>query len=255
MPELRGATNDTTSHRAAACAGYRGRRRGAWAERERMLATLDPWALRIARKYARRPSDVDDLHQVARVGGIKAIDRFDPRRGTDLVAYALPTMRGEVRHYLRSTWAVHLPRELQELCTRLPTAEHDLVQEQRRRPTDAELAERMGATIGQVRQARMALRATGTVSWDEGGTTNADERPTLHERIGEDDARFDRVEQLAAVREAMRTLRPTERMALGMSYLGEHSQREIGEHLGCSQMQVSRLVRRALDELHDRLAA
>lgn len=255
MTDHRAETTTITTHRAAACAGHRARRRGRWAERERMLDALDPWALRIARGYARRPSDVDDLHQVARVGGIKAIDRFDPRRGTDLVAYALPTMRGEVRHYLRSTWAVHLPRELQELCTRLPGAEHDLLQELRRSPSDAELAERIGATIGQLGQARMALRATGTVSWDEGGPATQDERPQLHERVGSEDDRFERVENLAAVREAMRTLRPTERMALGMSYLGEHSQREIGEHLGCSQMQVSRLVRRALDELHDRLAA
>lgn len=229
--------------------------RGAWADRERMLAALDPWARRIARQYARRPADVDDLLQVARVGALKAIDRFDERRGTDLVAYAVPTMRGEVRHYLRASWAVHLPRELQELCIVLPRRERAMLAELRRTPTESELASDLSVSVARVRQARTALRATGTLSWDEGGAAGSDERPQLHERVGRRDDRFQRVEDLDAVRAAMRTLRPVERTAIGLSYLSECSQREIGERLGCSQMQVSRIVRRALDELHAQLAA
>ena len=191
----------------------------------------------------------DDLFQVACLGLLKAIDRFDPERGRAFSSYAVPTMAGEIkRHFRDRTWSVRVPRDLQELALKVERTASDLSLSLHRQPTVAEIATALGASDEEVLEALEAGSAYEATSLqspvgDEGGSS------TLGESIGTDDDGFTRAEQRATLDELMRALTPREREVLRLRFAEDLTQSEIGERVGVSQMHVSRIIRHALAQL------
>lgn len=218
--------------------------------RELLLDQLMPLVRAVARRYARRPSELDDLRQVGAIGALKSIDRFDARHRVRLASFALPTITGEIRRHLRDTgWAVHLPRGVQETAWRLPRARNELRTRLGREPTDGEVAAELGIDLAACRDAERALQAGRVTSLD---ACSADGETPIAEPGAPDPAITGCVQRLD-LQQAMRSLQRHERVAVGMAFVHERSQREIGRELGCSQMQVSRILRRAVGKLELRL--
>lgn len=208
---------------------------------------------RLARRFAGRGVDEDDLRQVADLGLVLAASRYDPERG-DFAAYAAPTILGELRRHFRdTTWAVRVPRAVQERHQEQRHVIDDLVQELGRQPRDDEIAARSGAAPDEVAAARAAGRAYRSSSLDrpvteEGGATLGD---TL-----EDDAHpYDHVDEYESLLSAVRRLDDRDGRILHLRFYGDLTQREIGQRLGVSQMQVSRLLSRIMTQLRDDIAA
>jgi RNA polymerase sigma-B factor len=198
-------------------------------------------------RHAKEP--MDDIVQVGTVGLIKAIDRFDPDRGLEFSTFALPTIIGEIkRHFRDTTWAVHVPRRMQELRLALVKAEEELEQRLDRSPTPAELAERMEVSEEDVVESMTATNAHTAGSLD---MRLADDSPesTLGMRLGYEDTRIDRVEDIESLKPLIAALPERDRVVLSLRFVGELTQAEIGERLGVSQMHVSRLLSRTLTRL------
>nr|WP_082598715.1 MULTISPECIES: SigB/SigF/SigG family RNA polymerase sigma factor [unclassified Kitasatospora] len=196
---------------------------------------------------------MDDIVQVGTVGLIKAIDRFEPERGLEFSTFALPTIIGEIkRHFRDATWAVHVPRRMQELRLTLVKAEEDLEQRLDRSPSVAELAERMEVSEEEVVESMTATNARTAGSLE---MRLADDSPnsTLAMRLGYDDTRISRVEDLESLRPLIAALPERDRVVLSLRFVGELTQAQIGERLGVSQMQVSRLLTRTLTRLRAEL--
>jgi len=207
-------------------------------------------AYSLARRFGRRGQPDDDLQQVAMLGLLKSIDRFNPDRGVAFSSFATPTIRGEIRRHFRDTaWAVHVPRGLRELAAQVPPAVEELTAELGRSPRPSEIAARLGAEPDRVIEALEASDAFSAVPLESpaGGG-----RP-LNETLGRHDAALDRVDERAAVRPLIEALPERERDILMMRFFDEMSQTQIAEEVGISQMHVSRLLSRTLQELHDQL--
>jgi RNA polymerase sigma-B factor len=215
--------------------------------RDRIITGYLPLADHIARRYASRGIGKDDLVQVATVGLIHAIDRFDPERGIEFLSYAVPTVMGEVRRHFRDTaWPVRLPRRLQELRMAINTASVHLSQTLGRPATPADLAERLGIPEAEVREGLQAIHSFRSVSLDE--PAFADGRSPA-ETIGADDLALGRVDNLESLLPLLRQLPDRERRILSLRFFGEKTQSQIGTEIGISQMHVSRLLKSALLEL------
>jgi RNA polymerase sigma-B factor len=219
-------------------------------DREMLVERFMPLARQLARRYRRPDEPFDDLFQVACLGLINAIDRFDPQRGGAFSSYAVPTILGEIKRYFRDrTWSVRVPRDLQDLAIKVERAVADLSLGRERTPTVADIALVVGAEqedVLEALEAGMAYRATSLQTpWgadDEGGDT-------LGDAIGVDERGFAQAEDRATVARLMRVITPREREVLRLRFAEDLTQAEIGEHVGVSQMQVSRILRQAVARL------
>jgi RNA polymerase sigma-B factor len=219
--------------------------------RERLVMTYLPLARTIARRYQSPRVPAEDLVQVATIGLIKAIDRYDPERGVAFSSYAVPTMVGEVQRYFRDqTWGVRPPRDLQERAQRVLATNRTLGAELGRPPSAREIADRLGLSLEDVVEALQACDARDATSLDRPRMIGEDSE-TLADTIGGEDGEFDRVEQAITAELLMTRLDAREREIIRLRFHEDMTQSEIGERIGCSQMHVSRLVRGAIAKLAD----
>jgi RNA polymerase sigma-B factor len=220
------------------------RNRGDEAARAALVRRFLPLARHLARRYERSSESFDDLLQVASLGLLKAIDRFDPDRGAAFVSFAVPTILGEIRRYFRDCcWDVHVPRGTQERTLKVEEAQRKLTGDRGRAPSVAELAEYLELDREQVLDALSAAQAYPRTS--PGGEKVA----TYAEMIGDVDTRFSLVDEGVTIGRALKHLSERERLILALRFGEDLTQSEIAERIGVSQMQVSRLLRRALDQL------
>jgi RNA polymerase sigma-B factor len=220
------------------------------AAREQLIRRYMPLARSLARRYGRSSEPFDDLLQVACMGLVKAVDRYDASRGHAFQSFAVPTILGEMRRYFRdSGWAIHVPRGAQERALKVRDAQERISGETGRAPTVNQLAEFLELDIEDVIDALQAIRAYETVSLDapRGG---ADEDVMAYgDSIGNEDERYELVELDATVSAALEHLPSRDRLVLKLRFVDDLTQTEIAERVGISQMQVSRLLRRSLEQL------
>ncbi|MFI5890093.1 SigB/SigF/SigG family RNA polymerase sigma factor [Actinoplanes sp. NPDC051513] len=203
-----------------------------------------PLARRLARRYRGRGEPMEDLEQVARLGLVKAVNRYDPERGS-FTAYAIVTITGELkRHFRNHGWGIHVPRRLQDLSLEVGRARGALTATLSRRPTDEDIAERLGIDVAEVREAEMS----GAAYAPESLNAQADGYDGLEvgDLVGAPDPGLDLVDDRVTVERLICRLPERERRILGLRFYGNLSQADIAEKLGVSQMHVSRLLARAL---------
>ncbi len=221
------------------------------AAREELVRRLLPLARRMARRYRRAEDPLDDLVQVAVLGLVKAIDRFDPSRETAFSSYAVPTMLGELkRHFRDHGWALHVPRGMQERVMAVDDAVRSLSRERGRSPSAADVAAILRLSEEEVLEAMEASSAYEAVSLEShryGG--DADEGATYAERVGEEDARYELVEYEASLAPVLMALPDRDRLVLQLRFVEDLTQAEIAERIGVSQMHVSRIIRQAVARL------
>ncbi len=221
--------------------------------REDIVHRFMPLARRLALRYRRHAEPMDDLVQVANLGLVKAVDNFDPGRGSPFNAYAVPTILGELRRHFRDhVWTVRLPRGLQELTMKIDQATTRLAEELGEYPTATQIAERIGVSVEDVLDGIEAGHARRTASLDAPLSSDEESMPMI-DTIADAETGYDRVEADAAARDA--GLDDREWLVLRMRFTDNLTQREIGRRLGVSQMQISRISRRALGKLLDAVRA
>jgi RNA polymerase sigma-B factor len=217
--------------------------------REQLIERYLPLARRLARRYQRAEEPLEDLVQVASLGLIKAIDRFDLSREVVFSSYAVPTILGELRRHFRDrTWSVRVPRDLQELVLRVDHAVTRLSVGERRSPSVPEIARVVGVTSEQVLDALEAAAAYRATSLDASRSAAAGEEAgeSVADTLGTPEAGFQRAEERATLEPLLARLAPRERLVLQLRFGEDLTQAEIGERIGVSQMQISRLIRQAL---------
>jgi RNA polymerase sigma-B factor len=216
--------------------------------RDALVVRFLPLARQLARRY-RNGEDGEDLEQVAAIGLLKAIDRFDPERGLAFSTFAVPTIVGELKRHLRDRgWSVHVPRPLQELAARVERISVDLVTELGRAPTVTELAARTGAPRRHVLDALQATTARSAVSLDQPWPDGGDESRIARE-LATTDSGFATVEDAEQLHALLGKLSARDRLILELRFRDDHSQTHIADLVGLTQMQVSRLIRRTIDQL------
>ena len=223
--------------------------------REQAIHHARPLAVTLAHRYQGRGEPSEDLVQVATLGLINAIDRYDPHQGA-FTAYAVPTITGEIkRHFRDKGWQIHVPRRLQELRLRVAATAATLTQGLGRTPTVAELATQLGVSEREIREAQAtshAYRADSlsapTQPWDTAGDGG-----TLADELGSPDSGFEGVDNRETLRLVLATLPTREQHILTLRFYDNLTQAQIAEQVGISQMHVSRLLARALTELRHRL--
>jgi RNA polymerase sigma-B factor len=219
--------------------------------RSELVRRFLPLARQLARRYQRAGEPLDDLNQVASLGLLKAIDRFDPSRETAFSSFAVPTILGELkRHFRDKGWSVRVPRDLQELAVKLEPVGEELARELGRAATPAEIAKRTGATLEQVLEAREAASAYRAVSLDRPREED-EEGDGLGVSFGIEDPGFGNAEDSATIERLMRVLNEREREVLRLRFAEDLTQAEIGARVGVSQMHVSRIIRQAINRLRD----
>ena len=222
------------------------------AAREQLVERFLPLARQLARRYQRGGEQLDDLVQVASLGLLKAIDRFDPERATAFSSFAVPTILGELkRHFRDKGWSVRVPRDLQELAVKVDRVSDEMSRELGRAPTPAEIAERTGTTLEQVLEAREASSAYRAVSLDRPRTDDEEEGDSYADAVGELDPGFRHAEDAATIERLMEVLTDREREVLRLRFEEDLTQSEIGRRVGVSQMHVSRLIRQSISRLRD----
>jgi RNA polymerase sigma-B factor len=218
--------------------------------RELLVERYMPLARRLARRYQHTDEPIEDLVQVASIGLLKAVDRFDCSRKVMFSSYAVPTILGELkRHFRDRTWSVRVPRDLQELALRVDQTVTRLSLGQRRSPSVADVARAVKASEEQVLEALEAMGAYRTSSLDAPRSSRDEETESVAESLGSHDTGFDRAEERATLEPLMSRISERERMVLRLRFGDDLTQAEIGERIGVSQMQVSRLIRQALARL------
>jgi RNA polymerase sigma-B factor len=221
------------------------------AAREALVERFLPLARQLARRYQRGSEALDDLVQVASLGLLKAIERFDPERPTAFSSFAVPTILGELkRHFRDRGWSVRVPRDLQELAVRVEREGEALSRELGRAPSVAELAERVGVTSEQVLEAREAGAAYRAVSLDR-PRDDDEEGEGPADQFGAEDPGYGLAEDAATVERLMRVLTDREREVLRLRFAEDLTQSEIGERVGVSQMHVSRIIRQSIARLQE----
>jgi RNA polymerase sigma-B factor len=222
--------------------------------REALVAGYMPLARSMAMRYQRSTEPLDDLMQVASLGLVKAIDGFDAGRGIAFSSYAVPTILGEIkRHFRDRTWSVRVPRGLQELSARVDRAVGELTEDLHRQPSVQEIAAHIGTEEEEVLEALHAGNAYRLVSLEtpRGAAGRDEDVSTLGDAIGVEEIGFHRAEQRATIDMLLAVITPREREALRLRFEEDLTQAEIGEIIGVSQMQVSRIIHRALTRLRD----
>ncbi|MGW2866022.1 SigB/SigF/SigG family RNA polymerase sigma factor [Streptomyces sp. NPDC001205] len=215
--------------------------------REDVVTQWLPMARRLAGKYRNRGADLEDLHQVAAMGLVKAVDRYETARGA-FEAYAIPTITGEIkRHFRDALWSVHVPRRVQECRNKVRVARSELQAGQPGEPTIAELAVQCGLDEDEVRDGLAALQTFKSLSLDAETTGNGGEEGdgvALADSLGATEPGFDTVVDREAVKPALRALPERESTILYMRFFQDKTQNQIASELGISQMHVSRLITR-----------
>lgn len=209
-----------------------------------------------AQKFRNRGEPMDDLVQVGTIGLIKAIDRFDTDRNVEFTTYATPTIVGELKRYFRDKgWAIRVPRRLQELSLAVNQVIEPLTQRLQRSPKVDEIAKELGVTPEEVIEAMETSEVYTLVSLDKDRGTEGDDSFSLLEYIGRDDKLLGNVDDVEWLRVALKHLTPQEQRVLYLRFYRGMTQTEVAKELGISQMQVSRLLRRALDVLRSKALA
>jgi len=211
----------------------------------------------IARKYSNGRSYHDDIVQVGMLGLLGAIRRFDPEFGRSFEAFAVPTIVGEIKRFLRDkTWDVHVPRRIKELGPRIKSTVEVLTTELQRSPKVSEIAERLEVTEEEVLEAMEMSRSYQALSMDHSIESDSDgSTVTLFDVVGQEDDEFEKTNRRMIVSEAMNVLNEREKQIIQLTYLEQLSQKEAGERLGISQMHVSRLQRKAIKKLQQAIIA
>ncbi|MFC7534341.1 RNA polymerase sigma factor SigF [Actinoplanes sp. GCM10030250] len=219
--------------------------------RDRAIEGWMPLARHLANRYANRGEPRDDLYQVAVMGLIKAVDRFDGERGVDFAGFAIPTIVGELKRYFRDkTWSVRVPRRLQELRLAITGANNTLSHTLGRSPTVADIAGHLGITEDEVIEGLEGARAYNSTSLS---TPIADSGTELGETLGGEDTGFEDAELRIALAPALASLNEREQKIVTLRFYGNLTQQQIAEQIGISQMHVSRLLTKALVKLRGQL--
>ncbi len=222
-------------------------------QRDSIVERCLPLADHIARRFDGRGEPHDDLVQVARVGLVNAVIRFNVDAGSDFVSFAVPTIMGEVRRHFRdNSWSVKVPRRLKELHLQLGAATAELSQRLGRAPTPTELAELLDMDRDEVVEGLVAGSSYNTLSIDSGGSGSED-APAIADTLGDVDATLDQIENREALRPLLESLPDRERAVVVLRFFESLTQTQIAERIGVSQMHVSRLLARALTRLRDQL--
>jgi len=220
--------------------------------RDELISRFLPLARKLARRYAQSSEPYEDLVQVASLGLVKAVERFDPSRGFAFSSFAVPTIVGELKRYFRDTsWAVHVDRGAQERARRITDAQQTLSGRSGRIPTVAELAQYLELSQEEVLDGLQTAEAYGAMSLDAPMTSEDDEESSRMDTIGAEDERLLLIHDQATIFTAARALPAHEREILYLRFGEDLTQSEIAERVGVSQMQVSRLLRRSLQRLRD----
>jgi RNA polymerase sigma-B factor len=220
--------------------------------RDELISRFLPLARKLARRYAQSSEPYEDLVQVASLGLVKAVERFDPSRGFAFSSFAVPTIVGELKRYFRDTaWALHVDRGAQERSRKISDAQQTLSGRSGRIPTVAELAQYLELSQEEILDGLQTAEAYGTVSLDAPMMGEDDEESSRMETIGSEDARLLLTDDRATVFAAARGLPATEREILYLRFGEDLTQSEIADRVGVSQMQVSRVLRRSLQRLRD----
>jgi RNA polymerase sigma-B factor len=224
--------------------------------REALVERYMPLARRLARRYLGAREPFEDLVQVASLGLVKAIDRFDAERGNAFTSFAVPTIVGEVKRYFRDLgWAVHVPRGAQERALKVEEVQRQLTSRTGRSPTVQQLATYMELSTEDVLDALEAAGAHHSMSLDTPRDDGDAEGGTIADMLGEEDRRFECIDAGASIAQAAEHLSERERRILALRFIEDRTQTQIAEIEGVSQMQVSRVLRRALQTLSDRVEA
>jgi RNA polymerase sigma-B factor len=220
--------------------------------RDALIERFLPLARKLARRYAGSNEPYDDLVQVASLGLVKAVERFDPTRGFAFTSFAVPTIVGELKRYFRdSAWALHVDRSAQELARKIADARREVSLRQGRSPTVPELAEYLEISEEQVLDGLQTNEAYDTVSLDAPRGGSDEEAENRLEGLGGQDDRLDLVDDQATVFAAAQHLPERERRILYLRFGEDLTQAEIARRIGVSQMQVSRLLRKSVQRLRD----
>jgi RNA polymerase sigma-B factor len=218
--------------------------------REALIERFLPLARSIARRYESSGEPLEDLVQVASLALVKAVDRYDPSRGNAFSSFAVPTIAGELkRHFRDRTWTVRPPRDLQELTIKVERVTTELWQRNDRAPTVADLAAELGLDEEHILEALHARTARGRLSLDAPTGGDDGERPALGDVLGSVDGGYDQAESRTLLDRLLATVSARDREVIRLRFEEDLTQAEIGERLGVSQMQVSRIVRQTLAQL------
>jgi RNA polymerase sigma-B factor len=222
--------------------------------REQIVEAWLPMAERLAGRFRSRGESYEDLRQVASLGLVKAVDRYDPELGNAFESYAVPTITGEIkRHFRDHMWTLHVPRRVQDLRNRVRFATQDLSQTiPGRRPTVAEIAEYADLTEEEVKVGQEALESFTALSLDA-ELPGSDDGYSLSDALGSPDPALDTVVDRESVKPRLAALPERERAILYMRFFGDMTQSRIAEQLGISQMHVSRLISRCCDRMRDQI--
>jgi RNA polymerase sigma-B factor len=221
--------------------------------REALIGRCLPLAEHIARKYAGRGENFDDLLQTARLGMVTAVDRFDPDYGTTFLSFAVPTIMGEIRRHFRDfTWALRVPRRVKEMQQSLGPSIDMLSQRLGRMPKAGEIAEQLGVGVGDVTQAMIAHNGYQTSSINVTADYDNENAPlSLLDILGAEEPDYCTIEDCLTVKPLIAALPAREREVLFMRFFEFKPQTQIAEHLGVSQMHVSRILAKTLNSLHE----
>jgi RNA polymerase sigma-B factor len=207
----------------------------------------------LASKFKNRGEPLDDLIQVGTIGLIKAIDRFDPSRGLEFTTYATPTIMGEIkRHFRDKGWSVRVPRRLQELSQKINQVTDSLTRELQRSPSVEEIAHAIGASVDEVLEAMESSSAYSAVPL-EAGQGDDEEAPAVIDHYASVDQDLAASDDRMLLEEAIADFSPREQDIIRMRFLEGMTQVEIAKHLGISQVQVSRLLRRTLQRVQEKI--
>jgi RNA polymerase sigma-B factor len=267
--EATDASPSPDSDRAARTSHDRARARGLFGElaalpeddprrqrvRDELVEMHLPLVEYLARRFRNRGEPLDDLVQVATIGLIKSVDRFDLERGVEFSTYATPTIVGEIkRHFRDKGWAIRVPRRLQELKLSLTKATSELSQKNGRAPTVAELAQHLQMSEEEVLEGLESANAYSAVSLDAPDTGD-DDSPAVADSLGTTDESLEGVEYRESLKPLLEKLPPREKKILLLRFFGNMTQSQIAAELGISQMHVSRLLARTLAQLREGLLA
>lgn len=207
----------------------------------------------LAAKFKNKGEPLDDLIQVGTVGLIKAIDRFDISRDLEFTTYATPTILGEIkRHFRDKGWSVRVPRRLQELSAKVNKATDELTKDLQRSPSVAEIAEHLDVSVDEVLEAMESSSAYSSVPL-EAGSRDDDDAPAVIDRYASEDAGLGTADDRMVIEDTIRDFSPREQDVIRMRFVEGLTQVEIAERLGVSQVQVSRLLRRTLKKIQEKI--
>jgi RNA polymerase sigma-B factor len=222
--------------------------------REEIVLRCCPLADRLARHFDGRGENLDDLVQVARVGLIQAVNRFDPDNGASFVAFAVPTIMGELRRHFRDYgWKVHVPRSIRDIRQQIKGVTTELTQRLGRTPNTAELAAELSVAPEQIAEGLLAANAYQPQSLDTPVVDNDENPQSLADLLGELDDGFDRVTERESVKPALAALPDRERRILYLRFFAAKTQRQIADTIGVSQMHVSRILDRTLRDIREQV--